>query len=83
MARELPDKTEMTRIIELTGTQRDLYETIRMSMERKVREAIVKQGIGRSHIVFLDALLKLRQVCCDPKLLSMPEAELPMATQQS
>ncbi|MBA2711902.1 MAG: DEAD/DEAH box helicase family protein [Tatlockia sp.] len=76
VASELPDKTEMMRIVELTGDQRDLYEAIRMSMELKVREAIAKQGMGRSHIVFLDALLKLRQVCCDPRLLSMPEAKI-------
>ncbi|MBA3536201.1 MAG: DEAD/DEAH box helicase family protein [Tatlockia sp.] len=76
VANELPEKTEMMRIVELTGNQRDLYEAIRMSMEIKVREAIAKQGMGRSHIVFLDALLKLRQVCCDPKLLSMPEAKI-------
>jgi superfamily II DNA or RNA helicase len=76
VASELPDKTEMIRTIELMGSQRDLYEAIRMSMEKKVREAMAKQGMGRSHIVLLDALLKLRQVCCDPKLLSMPEAEI-------
>ncbi|KTC85358.1 MULTISPECIES: DEAD/DEAH box helicase [Legionella] len=80
VASELPEKTEMTRIIELTGSQRDLYEAIRMSMEKKVREAIAKQGINKSHIVLLDALLKLRQVCCDPKLLSMPEAEIAHGT---
>ncbi|WP_347251486.1 DEAD/DEAH box helicase [Legionella sp.] len=80
VANELPEKTEMTRSIELTGSQRDLYEAIRMSMEKKVREAIAKQGMGKSHIVLLDALLKLRQVCCDPKLLSMPEAEIAHGT---
>ncbi|ARH00607.1 DEAD/DEAH box helicase [Legionella micdadei] len=80
VASELPEKTEMTRIIELTGSQRDLYEAIRMSMEKRVREAIAKQGIGKSHIVLLDALLKLRQVCCDPKLLSIPEAEIAHGT---
>ena len=80
VAKELPDKTEMTRIIELSGNQRDLYEAIRLSMEKKVREAIAKQGAGKSHIVFLDALLKLRQVCCDPKLLSMPEAAIAHGT---
>lgn len=73
---ELPAKTEITRIIELDGTQRDLYEAIRMSMEKKVRDAIAKQGMGKSHIVLLDALLKLRQVCCDPRLLSIPEASI-------
>jgi len=76
VARELPAKTEMTRTIELSGRQRDLYEAIRMSMEKKVRDAIAKQGLGRSHIMLLDALLKLRQVCCDPRLLSLPEASM-------
>ncbi len=76
VARELPAKTEMTRMIELTGTQRDLYEAIRMTMEKKVREAIAKQGLGKSQIVLLDALLKLRQICCDPQLLSLPEAAM-------
>jgi len=73
---ELPSKTEMIRYIELDEIQRDLYEAIRMSMEKKVRAAIERQGMGKSHIVLLDALLKLRQVCCDPRLLSIPEAQI-------
>jgi len=80
VANELPEKTEMMRFIELSGPQRDLYEAIRMSMEKKVREAISRQGMGKSHIVLLDALLKLRQVCCDPKLLAIPEAEIAHGT---
>lgn len=76
VAKELPVKTEMTRNIGLSGAQRDLYEGIRLSMEKRVRDAIAASGLGRSHIVFLDALLKLRQVCCDPRLISMPEAEM-------
>ena len=69
VASELPQKTEITRTIDLTGFQRDLYETIRMTTERSVREAIAKQGLGKSQWVFLEALLKLRQVCCDPRLI--------------
>ncbi|MFI4962917.1 MAG: SNF2-related protein [Legionellales bacterium] len=80
VASELPPKTEMTRIIEIEGPQRDLYEAIRMSMEKKVRDAIAKQGLGKSHILLLDALLKLRQVCCDPRLLSLPEATIAHGT---
>ncbi len=76
VAKELPIKTEMTRMIALSGPQRDLYEAIRLSMEKRVRDAIAASGLGRSHIVFLDALLKLRQVCCDPRLISLPEAEM-------
>lgn len=80
VARELPPKTEMTHTIEIIGPQRDLYEAIRMSMEKKVRDAIAKQGLGKSHILLLDALLKLRQVCCDPRLLSLPEAAIAHGT---
>ncbi|MCC5791548.1 MAG: DEAD/DEAH box helicase [Legionellaceae bacterium] len=76
VTKELPPKTEMTRMVELKGNQRDLYEGIRMMMEKKVREAIARQGLGKSHIVLLDALLKLRQVCCDPRLLSIPAAQM-------
>lgn len=76
VAKELPKKTETTTLIELSGVQRDLYETIRVSMEKKVRDAIYAQGLAKSHIVFLDALLKLRQVCCDPRLLKLPESKM-------
>ena len=69
VATELPPKTIITRTVALEGGQRDLYETVRAAMEEKVREAISSNGLGRSHIVVLDALLKLRQVCCDPRLL--------------
>jgi superfamily II DNA or RNA helicase len=69
VAKELPAKTEMVREVELTGLQRDLYETVRLAMDRKVREAIASKGVARSQIVILDALLKLRQVCCDPRLV--------------
>ena len=69
VAKELPPKTEMVRKVELTGAQRDLYETVRLAMDQKVRDEIGKKGVARSQIVILEALLKLRQVCCDPRLV--------------
>jgi superfamily II DNA or RNA helicase len=69
VAKELPPKTEIVRMVDLAGAQRDLYETVRLAMDRKVREEIARKGVARSQIVILDALLKLRQVCCDPRLL--------------
>ncbi len=68
---ELPDKTEIIQMVELTKEQRDLYETIRLSMNKKIQQAIDEKGLERSQIIILDALLKLRQVCCHPKLLHM------------
>ncbi len=76
VARELPPKTIIVRKVELLGSQRDLYETVRVAMDAVVREEVANRGFGRSQIVILDALLKLRQVCCDPRLLhSSPAAQ--------
>ncbi len=72
VANELPPKTEIVERVEMCSGQRDLYESIRMSMHEKVREAIAAKGFARSRIVILDALLKLRQCCCDPRLLKLP-----------
>lgn len=74
VAQDLPEKTETLLRVELDGMQRDLYETVRATMDSKLREAIAKQGLARSQIVVLDALLKLRQVCCDPRLLKLRAA---------
>ncbi|HEY0838444.1 MAG TPA: SNF2-related protein, partial [Azospirillum sp.] len=69
VAKELPPKTEVVRRIDLDAGQRDLYETIRLSVHEKVRAAIAASGLSRNAITVIDALLKLRQVCCDPRLM--------------
>ena len=74
VAADLPPKTEILRPLELTGPQRDLYETVRVAMHDKVRREVAEKGLARSHIVVLDALLKLRQVCCDPRLVKLTAA---------
>jgi superfamily II DNA or RNA helicase len=69
VATELPAKSEITQWVELSDRQRDLYETVRLAMDSKVREEIGRKGLARSQIVILEALLKLRQVCCDTRLI--------------
>lgn len=72
---ELPDKTEIIRHVELTSKQRDIYESIRLTMEAKIQKAILNKGVSRSHIEILEALLRLRQTCCDPRLLKLDNIE--------
>jgi SNF2 family DNA or RNA helicase len=55
--------------------QAALYESIRLTMEKKIRDAIAQRGLSRSHITILDALLKLRQTCCDPRTLPFDAAQ--------
>jgi superfamily II DNA or RNA helicase len=74
VAPELPPKSEIASPLELSGAQRDLYETVRLAMHDKVRQEIAAKGFARSRIVILDALLKLRQVCCDPRLVKLAAA---------
>ncbi|MGQ0711044.1 MAG: DEAD/DEAH box helicase [Rhodoferax sp.] len=75
VATELPPKVQTVVRVELSPKQADLYETIRLGMEQTVREALASKGLAKSHITILDALLKLRQVCCDPRLLSLQSAK--------
>lgn len=75
VATELPDKVESVTSIELSGKQADLYETIRLSTEKSVRQALSEKGLARAQIQILDALLKLRQVCCDPRLVPLASAK--------
>ena len=72
--KDLPPKTEINEIVTLSGGQRALYETMRAAMDERVRAAIRARGVGRSRITILDALLKLRQVCCDPALVKLKAA---------
>jgi superfamily II DNA or RNA helicase len=75
VAKDLPDKTVIIKKVELEGGQRDLYETVRLAMYQKVKQAVEDKGLAKSQIIILDALLKLRQVCCDPRLVSLPAAK--------
>ncbi|SEH08270.1 DEAD/DEAH box helicase [Candidatus Venteria ishoeyi] len=74
VVKELPEKTEIIRKVEISNQQRDLYETIRLTMHDKVRQEVANKGMARSQIIILDALLKLRQICCDPRLLKLAAA---------
>jgi SNF2 family DNA or RNA helicase len=65
----------MVRSVELSPGQVELYEAVRASLSRDLTEEISRRGIEASKILILDALLKLRQVCCHPRLLKLPSAQ--------
>jgi superfamily II DNA or RNA helicase len=69
VAPELPPKSETVLRVAMNEGQRRLYESLRLSLSEQVREALASYSAERSHIVVLSALLRLRQVCCDPRLL--------------
>ena len=74
VAADLPPKTEIAEVVEFGSGQRAVYEGIRLAMHARVQDAIRKRGLAGSGIIILDALLKLRQACCDPRLVKLASA---------
>ena len=74
VATDLPPKHTILRRIDLAPEQRELYETIRATLHEKVLEQLPGLTAARGRVVMLDALLKLRQVCCDPRLVKLASA---------
>ncbi len=75
VAAELPPKHTILRRITLNPEQRELYETIRATLHDSVRATLVEQGPNQGRFVVLNALLKLRQACCDPRLVKLASGE--------
>ena len=69
VAKELPPKSEIVIPCELEGGQRNLYETIRSAYKVSVFDEIEKNGLAKSRMHVLEALLRLRQACCHPGLV--------------
>jgi superfamily II DNA or RNA helicase len=71
VAADLPAKLELVSFCELTPDQRSVYQQVIEASRKEVLEAVGAQGLAKSRMVVLTALLRLRQVCCDLRLLKL------------
>ncbi len=71
VARELPAKTEQTIFCELDAPQRKQYDELRKHYRDTLLRKVQEQGLGRSKMHVLEALLRLRQAACHPGLLDV------------
>ncbi len=69
VAPELPERTEETRACELGPKQRALYDELRKHYQTALLQHVAKEGLAKSKIRVLEALLRLRQAACHPGLL--------------
>ena len=69
VARELPAKTEQTMYCEMEPRQRKLYDELRQHYRNALLKRIETEGLAKSKIQVLEALLRLRQAACHPGLL--------------
>ncbi len=71
VAADLPAKLEQVSFCELTSEQRAVYQQVIEASRKEILEADGEQGIAKSRMVVLTALLRLRQICCDLRLLKL------------
>ncbi|MAM92912.1 MAG: serine/threonine protein kinase [Opitutaceae bacterium] len=84
VASELPSKIEQTLFVNMTSEQRSLYQKAKQSAESEI-SAMEKSGAneGALRMKALTQLLRLRQICCDPRLLNKqcdPEASAKLSS---
>jgi superfamily II DNA or RNA helicase len=79
VARELPAKTEQTIYCELEGPQRKQYDELKKHYRDTLLQRVQSQGMGRSKMHVLEALLRLRQAACHPGLLDAQRVGEPSA----
>ena len=75
VAKDLPDKIQQVSYCELTSQQREVYQQVLEAGRKEVLDAVGKQGFGKSKLVIFNALLRIRQVCCDLRLLKLDDID--------
>jgi len=65
---ELPPLEERVLYVDMGATQRAFYEKTREQYRKKILGQIKEQGIQKSQIHIIEGMLRLRQICCDPRL---------------
>ena len=76
VAKELPAKLEQISFCELTADQRAVYQQVLEAGRNEVLAAVGKEGFAKSRMVIFTALLRLRQICCDLRLLSLDATKI-------
>ncbi|HVT04842.1 MAG TPA: DEAD/DEAH box helicase [Thermoanaerobaculia bacterium] len=79
VAPELPPRMEQTLYCELEPEQRKHYEELRSYYRASLMSKVKSDGINKSKIQVLEALLRLRQAACHPGLIDPSRAGQPSA----
>ena len=75
VAADLPARLEQVSYCELTSDQQAVYQELLQAGRREINEAVGAQGLARSRMIILNTLLRLRQACCDLRLLQLANVD--------
>jgi superfamily II DNA or RNA helicase len=79
VASELPEKIEQTIYCDMSDDQRKMYDELREHYRNSLLGMVHDQGLGKSKMHVLEALLRLRQAACHPGLLNKSKQDDPSA----
>jgi non-specific serine/threonine protein kinase len=68
VAKDLPPKNEIILYAEMLPQQKTLYEITKETYRGKIKQSMDSQGVERCRFQILEGLLRLRQICCHPRL---------------
>ncbi|MCT4644852.1 MAG: SNF2 family helicase [Carboxylicivirga sp.] len=69
VASELPPKTEDVIFCEMDTAQRKVYDAYRNQFRDQLIGKVEEEGMGKSKLMVLEALTRLRQICDSPQLI--------------
>lgn len=72
VAKDLPPKLEVDKIVDLVPDQRAIYLQVLREVRASVLGEVERVGLAKSQLHILAGLTKLRQAACDPRLLGLP-----------
>jgi superfamily II DNA or RNA helicase len=75
VAADLPGRIEQVSFCELNNSQKQVYQQVLDASRREVLEAVGANGLPKSRMIILNALLRLRQISCDLRLLKLESKE--------
>jgi superfamily II DNA or RNA helicase len=69
--KELPEKIDQVLYCDLTDRQTEIYQKLLSESRRQISELTAARDQNKGRMLMLTALLRLRQACCDLRLLGI------------
>jgi hypothetical protein len=81
VAKDLPDRTEEDLFCEIEGEQKALYRAELKRAQQMLLRIQTQKELAQQHFHFLTSLLRLRQICCHPRLINGNSPEMGAKTE--
>jgi hypothetical protein len=81
VAKDLPDRIEEDLFCEIEGEQQTLYRAELKAAQQLLLGIKTQKELAKHQFHFLTSLLRLRQICCDPRLMKPDSTEIGAKTE--